>query len=470
MPLATRNRPDKPRNLTQPLLEGREVNYPVGQGFVLRLVWPGTARRPGSALVVGNGTSFYIPVNKNGDIPQDVALARLMHMEEGDRRGRGRNVLVDVAVLANTVAKAKSVDDENRLRQYRWYLRPNESDFEKMDTPDAKWPPPEKLRKGPMAVAILGTKDEREAILTILNRNFTDKERSQLKGLTIEVRRSVGRGIAGFYQRGQGASQGWDRIVIEKNWLFHSPDQAGPDERNPINADVVTHEVIHFLRNRDKWRQGLIARPHPGALIGSDSDLEESFTEAETHARLPRPPREGEAGYYGYIRKHPKVVEESHSGSYDPKFLSMTHDKAKLMGVDVERIPPSDLARETDIERGKPMPPATPGTFKTQEQRDKVVRRMFKGLRGKRAPKKVLKEYENLAISRLSLKGRAEAIDTYWRYKGRLPTGEPVTVATHIYSPDAKVTRATLKETADPGIGRKQELREWQDGKLVKVS
>ena len=78
---------------------------------------------PGSAVVTvtgprGRPQTFWIPVDKKGNIPQDVAIARLMDVVEGDRHGRERNYWIDLAIDAKTVAPAKPKSDEERLLQY----------------------------------------------------------------------------------------------------------------------------------------------------------------------------------------------------------------------------------------------------------------------------------------------------------------------------------------------------------------
>ena len=80
-----------------------------------------------------------IPTDKSGRIPKDAAILRLMEVSEGDRKGRTRNVMVDIAVQAQNIAKAKPKTEAGRLEQYLWWMRPNESDIDKIDTPDADW-------------------------------------------------------------------------------------------------------------------------------------------------------------------------------------------------------------------------------------------------------------------------------------------------------------------------------------------
>ena len=331
-------------------------------------------------------------------------------------------------------------------------------------------------------VFINGTAQDRAKILAILNRNFTAAERKLMAGLVVEVKDGAGRGVAAFYQQsvgqfGVGSGSGVrfeiDRIVIAKRFLDDSsPDLAGPNKGLTYDDDALTHEVIHFLRNRDLRRRDTPAGRAGGSgslLVGTDSDLEEAFTEAETAARGRTAASKRSAGYYHFLEKSRNLPAEiDRSGNV--AIQGFIHDRALMHRlVDKEGrliVSPAVFRREMDAEIGR-RARASHQEFGTKQARDTAIARMFKGIKGQRAWKKrVLEQFAKTAISRLQLKGKAEAIDTYRQYRARMQ-GKPVTVGTHIYSPLANLSEAAVPPIVrgtirtDPG-----EIRQWHDGKL----
>ena len=99
-------------------------------------------------------------------------------------------------------------------------------DLERVDTLDADWRPTKD--KSSAVILIQGTEDQRDAVIKIINRNFTNKERELMRGLSIEVSRgeNARRGAAGFYQY-SGGRLGFDRIVVGRRWLTTSAESQG---------------------------------------------------------------------------------------------------------------------------------------------------------------------------------------------------------------------------------------------------
>jgi hypothetical protein len=405
-----------------------------------------------------------------------------MDLGEGDRKRRRRNAFVDLAVTAATVAPAKPKTEEEKLLQFAWWLHPNELDLEKVDTPNAEWAPP-KVGDKRLAVGIIATKKERDAIIDILNKNFTNAERAKMRGVVIEVKTSAGKGVAGYYQK--DATKGYDHIVIGKNWIFRTPDREGPHKGDPIYDDVVTHEVIHFLRARDHaTRKGLTHRTKD-ALFGDDSDLEETFTDGETMARVGRGHLDIGTGYYSRVKKYPPGVRTAEQAmTYDKQLLMGEHAKGAAEGEPKARLDSAGLREDlramvngVDLfakhkAKGGDKPELARilramgykgrDLKALEKNRAKLHKRILGGKKGRHAIKAIDRNYPNLAIAHAQIKGKQEAIDTYWAHKQA--TG---TTYTHIYSPKANADKKDSVEIARGGAPG--DLIEFQDGKKVRV-
>lgn len=443
----------------------------------------------GVAEVTLGGKVWNIPVNpKTGLIPPTTSIIRFLDVEKGDREGRQRSPLVDLAIRAETIAQAKPADERGRLLQYLWWMFPNEMDLSGVDTPDANWAPPPEARARGASVAVIGTKAERDAVVKVILSNFTKKERLVMKGLVIEIKPSIRGNIAGFYQRARGAFDS-DRIVVGKRFMEQSPDKEGPNKGETVLDNVLTHELIHFLRNHDETRKGTLgARPSQGAMIGRDKDIEEAFTSAEETARMKVAPTKVDTGYYPFVRNAPATVGRSPNGDDQTINLrkdsaarkrAVVHDKQILLGVKSNGGPgvdPGTMANLIEFERTLPRSEFSEtigntvksGTFKSRDDQKKIVGKMFKGRKGVRAHRGTVKEFPNLAISRANISGAAEALDTYWQYQTRFK-GDPLRIATHVFAPSLNPDRKDIiRRIARGGFGgREGRVREWKDGKLV---
>ena len=452
---------------------------------------PITEIDPSGYIGVGGQTIIRIPSDKNGVINQNLAIARLMQVEEGDRGGRVRNAFVDLAAAADTVAPDKPKTDEERLTQYKWYLRPNESDFNTVDTPNAKWI--DRSGSVPVAINIRGTEKDRQAVIQVINDNFSNHEKRLMGGLTIDVKAKAGHNAAGWYRMAYGKGKEHDLITIGRNYLYQTPPKSGPNQGKEIDEVTLTHELVHFLRARDPKRSKdpLIQRPDLGrgskyGLTAKDRDLEESFTDSEALIRHTKNPTKLMAGYHQFLEEKQKPGEAA--GEFAPKTEReyVVFDKAVMMGerqkVNGKYIPKptaaqlqlsvDDIESEGYVEKwGKLTPQSRELLFGHKDPKDiyKSSSKLLKHKKGAHAYNTIAKTYPSLTLSKLKNSGNVEAIDTYWTYKAMLDN-KPVTFNTHVFSPNANVSRQTAIDIAVPDKSVKNpRLGEWRDGKLFKV-
>ena len=418
-----------------------------------------------------------IPVDESGNIPIDKAIARLHSVKEGSRSGKHRNAFVDLGVTAQRVAPLNPRSNLERHKQYAWWAYPNESDMEGIDTKNAgTWAKAHGKNQKTGSIAIIDASPrERAAILQIINRNFTDRERRRMNGLVINVQDHL---IVAdelveanaLYQHAvfghdEGKPAEFDTIYIRRDKLIHQPDKAGPRKGDPVYDATLTHELIHFLRYRDDARQGyVLGKTTQASRRNLDQDSEEVFTDAETVARMRIAPDRREGGYYSDI---PWV------SSREEEERSIVHDKQLLMNVrkgDGPKIDPKAMRDEVRNERRGEAP--TDSTklreagFKDRAQRDRLVVKMFQGRKGLKALGTANANFPRLHIAHANITGKAELIDTYWQLLKKNKKGLPdAIIFTHIRS-SSDVDPKELRRLAAPING---ELTEFRDGRPVKV-
>ena len=259
------------------------------------------------------------------------------------------------------------------------------------------------------------------------------------------------------------------------------PNPKGPNQGDTLDDDVLTHEMIHFLRARDKRRKGVSARAFAGSLGNQDSDVEEAFTDSETLARTWQAPTKKNVGYHAFIkgfRKELEIDPDRPGGDAALAKQGAIFDKMLFQGVRDNGKPlvgPTAMGKEVDETRKR-------GDVSTDEsskqagfagkvQRDKSVGKMFRGIKGLRAARVVERQFPNIAMSHTRLKGRAEVRDTYWKYTSQRPDGERLTVLTHIYSPNMDLDRQfAIRHIANLGLNDSGAgVQEFQDRQLVKA-
>jgi hypothetical protein len=447
---------------------------------------------PNLYLGTGRGkTLIRIPTDSKGVIDQNIAIARLMQVEDGDRGGRVRNAFVDLATAADGIAPDKPTTDQERLAQYAWYLHPNETDFKTVDTPNAKWV--DRSGSVPVALSIKGNAKDRKSVIQVINDNFSNHEKRIMAGLTIDVKANAGQNAAGWYRMAQGKGKEHDLITIGRQYLYQTPPVTGPNQGKEIDDVTLTHELVHYLRARDPKRSkdplvqraGIVGGSTYG-LSGKDRDLEESFTDSEALVRHTKNPTKLQAGYHQFLKAEQKPGKAAGKDEPLTERQYVVYDKAILMG-------------ERNKVNGKFIPKPTAGQLaetasmieqpdyvqkwagETPDRREelwghrdpnaiyKSTSKLFKHKKGANAYNAISKAYPSLTLSQLKHSGPVEAIDTYWSYKAVL-NNKPVTFSTQIYSPRANITRNEAIDIAVPDKAVKDpRLGEWRDGKLFTV-
>tara|TARA_Y100000310_G_scaffold333740_1_gene411902 strand:- start:2468 stop:3754 length:1287 start_codon:yes stop_codon:yes gene_type:complete len=372
----------------------------------------GTRKRAGSRgfetnVHIQSGKKHFIasfPTDGNGVIPPTVMAERIMDLADGDRGGKERNVFVDVAVTAKSLHKP-----EDKAKSYLWYLYPNEGDIKGVDDANTKLvtilPSTSKARRRSVML-IGGTSSQRDSLAKVLSKNFTKKEQEVLAGVLFHIE-PIDQGAAGMYQRARVIGAGGSMAVITVD----------PHYANDEGANVIVHEAIHALRDKDVTRLRDLQRKGE-TLVGTDKDLEESLTEAET------------VGRENPLKSHEFA---SRGGGYYPRL----GDKVKG-GRTTQEVVIDDRIKLT-------------------RPKDKLDF-YDSGKRGKRVQKLLVKTFPDMDISKLRLHGKAEAIDTYWEMQNK--RGQVIN--THVYKPGGKVNPELQKGEISS--------KRFDDGKSTTIS
>ena len=189
----------------------------------------------------GQEYTFEVPTKRSGEIPSEVALMRLIHTSYDDDRKKPSSPWIDVKETSEQVIPHFFPNKEQKILQYLWWQNPDSMDINHIDTKDPIWLDAEKEEgQKRAAVAIIGTKEEREAVRKIIETNFTNKERAYMNGAVIDVKyREPKPGVAGFYHS-DGNGKGNDYIAIWRKSLFKNPDVRGA-ERGQYHTRQHTH-------------------------------------------------------------------------------------------------------------------------------------------------------------------------------------------------------------------------------------
>jgi len=358
-----------------------------------------------------------IIVDRKGNIPELQGILRMIDVESGGDRGK-RNVLID---LGQTAEKVYAQDEKGN---WKWYMNPNKSDIEHIDTDYSQYAKTydkikdsKQFKAGKGIVLMARTPEEEKDMRERIAKAFTKKEQKEMGLVFISVTHTP-RGIAGRY------------------YPDANPKQVQVDPDFVDTSDVLIHELVHHHRNVSESRTG--ALKHIKRWDGEDRDLEESTTEAETLARE-KPFDKSKAGYYGSL-KHVKGVEKTRAEFKDRKRFS-GYDTTSVR----KRFGKLDMTDDGKLEI-------------SERNRAKLSK---KNIRGKRAINKVNREYPESEISRLKIKGRVEAIDTFHEYEDE---AGKTRMKIQSYNPKAKKVKAPEVK----GL-KKKNMYEWKDGKKVKV-
>jgi hypothetical protein len=500
-------------SLTEADAKSRIAPQPDGYTKIAQNMWSKTMENGGghyaTGVIVklddGKWESWIIPTDKNGRIKDVVMAERVLDVEDGDRQGHMRNVLVDIGVDAKTV-----VHDDNLAESYRWFVFPNESDVKEIDDARSKivtlLSAHEAKQKTPVRLIISGgTEDQRQSLALAVKNNFTVRERKVLDHCLVTIIPDNGQ-YAGCFSGSadmSGKPLGVPKIIICSSYAKTS--------------DVIIHEAIHALREFDPKRDYKFRAVR--RYIGRDADLEESLTEAETVTREnPFAKDKSGAGYYHYIKipegwnngpvnqglEKGKTWHTTRADAHNlanrlqkecPITVTLTDADGKSRvghmhnvrvverwnaargeqdGFFVEGNIDGDWTRLGDYKLSASLSRST----KDLIVEDRVIvtgpeKVLNGGVKGKRAQKVLTLKYPAMNISRLKIKGAAEAIDTYWQTDNRKgdPTPPPgAKTKIQVYNPRA--TEATVEAQAK-AITHEAEggkVGEWKDGKLRIVS
>lgn len=357
----------------------------------------------------GKYFTFDVPVGTSGVIPETAMAARMMDVEDGDRHGAMRNMYVDFGVNARKKAAPKDLADS-----YLWFLHPNESDIKGIDDANSKVLTilsKNQKGSGPRSVIITGgTQAQRDLVAKTINENFTVAEKKILAGNLIELT-NLGNSVAGLFsmQTVHGGYPFAGRIQLNLKY---------PEEFH----DTTIHEAVHALRAQDKSRKGALQHR---SIIGADSDLEEAMTEAETVAReRPFRKHQSTAGYYQFL---PGI----RTAPYAEK-----------------------VQKTTEAVKGDRITVTKPKPGNSWDSAPK---------KGKRAHKAVVAHFPDMKISRLSIKGRAEAIDSFFRVEQA--NGRQLHVQVYAPKPRADTAGQIRHEMRAQGA----KVTEFRDGTPVIV-
>ncbi len=104
---------------------GREP-HKLPAGWSVQTVHEASGQQLGAVVIFDGHTQpvAAIPIDRRGDIPRNLAILRLLDVEEGSRDGRTRSPWVDLAIQAKHVARgadAKRTTERDRIAQYLWW-------------------------------------------------------------------------------------------------------------------------------------------------------------------------------------------------------------------------------------------------------------------------------------------------------------------------------------------------------------
>lgn len=347
---------------------------------------------------------FDIPVGPDGKVPEEALIARFLNVDEGDRGGGRRNAIIDI----NDYAKVRLEPNPTPEQAKEWWAHPNESDIKGIDDPfqnifGGLEAGSKGAKEAHKSIAIMGgTPEQQQAVRKAIADSFTVAEQRKMMGTTIFI--TDLRGAAGEYH---GKSYGGSYLIKL-------------DRHNGIDADTVTHELIHHLRTvDDKREEPLLKARQP--YYGKDRDLEEAATVAESMARHKPYDFQGNTGYY-----------------------SLMKDGRNRMGEDRGNFTRKDVVKD-----GK-------GNVTAPKNQELIL----SGKKGRRAVKATREGWPTSNIAHLSIDGKkAEAIDQWYAIEGK--NGKTVDKV-QVYSPQG------IQAKVRPRKG--QTAYEYQDGRKVRIA
>lgn len=220
-----------------------------------------------------------IPVDSNGHVPEQALLRRFKEWSDEKpswlypKANRGAKDYKSRAeiVLPNKVTPKQAVG---------WWLDPSSCDIEDIDVAGkpkrnvrSLRTKSKNMRDAQAKIPVTSTYGEEKKVRKNLTESFTADELEVLgkSKTTIHVYPRT-HTAAGTYQGSR------NRVTVDR-YKIDKPS-------------VITHEVVHTLRDKDKTRRGILK-------VSDVACVEESLTIAEQQARLDEP---GNTGYYWMVR------------------------------------------------------------------------------------------------------------------------------------------------------------------------
>jgi len=247
----------------------------------------------GRMQVIAYGKKEYqVPVDKRGYVPTEYLV---QHYFDVVQDGKVRKPVSDSRKDAGRIIEGRDLTPEQAVP---WIAHPNRCDIRGIDTsgsPEHIYDRSYPRQKGGVTVSNAMPSQERMARAQ-LRENFTTAELAKVT-------------------EGGGLQVVMGRPNAKASGLYSSRDNTEyiDPKKMAVSPDVITHETVHSLRNRDPSRTGTVTESQlkTGGMRITDRErtLEEAATEGETVARI-RPFRVSGASYYGDIPGKGKTAKQ----------------------------------------------------------------------------------------------------------------------------------------------------------------
>ncbi len=262
-------------------------------------------KREKAAVTARNGTTYLIPVDKYGRVPQDALYEHFLDVGRWSRDGGRRNIRAD---LCTTAEKLHAPEDPRGWRPEElvktgWWGAVNESDIVGVDDgTSGAFPTFDSIKPSMRApfgkIALVLPEDRQKFVVETLQNNFTVSELKRMTanhGLVIMEANPGARADGCYFGRQTG---------IDTPTIYI---------RNSSGEDTVTHEMIHHARASDPRRTDISKTPEKydadGYLIPEScvyTNLEEAATVAESTLRTRQPT--ANVGYYSKLKGDPREL------------------------------------------------------------------------------------------------------------------------------------------------------------------
>lgn len=256
-----------------------------------------------AAVRARDGTTYMVPVDSKGYVPQDALYEHFLDNTKWSGKGRERNPVADLRTTADRLHSPKDPSGftPEELVATGWWTAVNESDIMGVDDSTSSYfaeieSVKPSMRSSMGKIAIIVPEDRQDFVVKTLQDNFTAAELKRMTAKTglVVMEGNPGKGADGcYYSRQQGVDT--PTVII----------------RNSSGEDTLTHEMIHHARYSDSARAGIArtpfpldddgrALPVPSGLYPTLINLEEAATVAESTSRTRE--KTTNLGYYTVLR------------------------------------------------------------------------------------------------------------------------------------------------------------------------